>query len=163
MEHDWDITKYQLEVATEALETLWSHLQDKDVIQGNLRQEHLEQILITLPTKQDLSPLLKALTTKSSFSNIISRISELCQKVAESNKATDHEAALTGIAYLLEKIGTSENLSAEAIHQAEQASRIALRRFLNPTECAIDTALRFVARLFSSPSKKKKPRKRQEE
>lgn len=126
----WNLWKYEAKTAAEALDKLWNHMRSKKEVHGTARQRHVEAFLIDVPKiSGNTGKLIEEICSPANLDERVSRLAQLCRRVAEGEQAEAHEDTLRGIAHLLERLGKSVDLSEEAKAIAKEAAKIALKRF----------------------------------
>ncbi len=127
---DWDLGKYQIEAAAQALESVWEAIQryGHDST-GTLRLRDINHFLRQVKGPYNgAGHLLLILKSEKTAKGQIAKIAELCKRVgAVENFANEHKVALGGITRFLEDIKVCSQLPREVQALAQEASEVAGR------------------------------------
>ena len=129
---EWDLSRYQIESAAQALEAVWSAIQSRG--QGRSKRSGIQDVTRVLREVHGCfngaGHLLLMLKSERSAKDQISKIADLCKKVEErENFANEHKIALTGVVEFLENMADAPEFPSEVRAMTQGASKVALQRF----------------------------------
>jgi hypothetical protein len=148
----WDVGKYQTTVIVNALDTLLQSIQRKS-IGGGFRLEFLKEVLIEIPSLSgDEGVLLYDVKYSRNLDDQVVKIAKLCERVVKDRQMVRaHRSTIEGMAFVLQKLGSSQGLSKDAQKIASEAAKIASDCLLSRIGRAVEEACHFFKKLFFRP------------
>ena len=132
MSNEWDLSKYQIEAAAQALEAVWGAIRSHKIEKpGTMLLKDVEHIIrMTQGGYNGAGALLLMLKSEKTAKGQIAKIADLCKHVGSfEDFANEHKVALTGVAFFLEFVTYGSRLPQEVQMLARDAAQVAKKLF----------------------------------
>ena len=127
VESEWNLSKYQVEVAAQALEAVWSAIRRCSPPSSHRAMDVTAMLQCVQGCYNGAGHLLLMLKSDRSAKGQIAKIADLCRRVGECRDfADEHKVALVGVEEFLGRIQGAAPIKGRAATQG--ASHVALQR-----------------------------------
>jgi hypothetical protein len=132
MSNEWDLSKYQIEAAAQALEAVWGAIRSHKIEKpGTMFLQDIEHVIRMVQGGYNgAGALLLMLKSEKTAKGQIAKIADLCKRVGSfEDFANKHKVALTGVAFFLEFVTFGSRMPQEVQMLARGAARVAKKLF----------------------------------
>jgi hypothetical protein len=129
---EWNLSKYQIEAAAQALEAVWGGIQKHEKLHpGTLRLQDVNHVLkVTEGGYNGACHILLMLKSEKTAKGQIAKMADLCRRVSSfENFANEHKIALSGVTRFLEQLSAHVRLPKGVQMQTKGAAQVAKRLF----------------------------------